>query len=145
MKYKKIGLCKILKRINDNAYEVSLPKNLNISPMFNVADFYKFHGTVLEVVDEQEVEWQHHLPNKKPYTIPKIHDKQSTSIRQGQYNRYLVQWDGLPDIENTWLSEWVVMQLDPSKLHDFTNSHLQQQCFFQEGENDAGSLESHNF
>ena len=37
------------------------------------------------------------------------------------------------------------MQLDPSKLQDFNNSHLQEQRFFQEGENDAGSSESHNF
>lgn len=57
LKYKKIGPCKILKRINDNAYEVSLPDNLNISPVFNVADLHKFHGTTPDVADGQEVEW----------------------------------------------------------------------------------------
>ena len=109
LKYKKIGPCKILKRINDNAYEVSLLDNLNISPVFNVADLHKFHGTIPEVVDGQKDEWLHQLPHKKPDTIAKILDKQSMSTRQGQYNRYLVQWDGLLDFENTWLSEWAVM------------------------------------
>ena len=51
LKYKKIWPCKILKRINDNAYEVSLPDNLNISPVFNVVDLHKFHGTILDVSD----------------------------------------------------------------------------------------------
>ena len=109
LKYKNIGLCKILKRINDNTYKVILSNNLNISPMFNVSDLHKFYGTIPKVANGQEVEWKHHLPHKKPYTTAKILDKQSTSTRQGKYNLYLVQWDGLPDTKNTWLSEWEVM------------------------------------
>ena len=44
MEYNKIGLCKILKKINDNAYKVDLPPDLEISPMFNVSNLYIFHG-----------------------------------------------------------------------------------------------------
>jgi hypothetical protein len=44
LKYKKIGPCKILKKINDNAYKVYLLANLDISLMFNVFDLYIFHG-----------------------------------------------------------------------------------------------------
>ena len=44
LKYKKIGSCKIIKKINDNAYEVSLPENLDISPIFNVSNSYTFRG-----------------------------------------------------------------------------------------------------
>ncbi|KAK3006607.1 hypothetical protein RJ639_016502 [Escallonia herrerae] len=40
---KKVGPCRILRRVNDNAYVVALPDYLEISPTFNVADFYPFH------------------------------------------------------------------------------------------------------
>ena len=35
---KKIGPCKILQRINLNAYIVDLPADLKISPTFNIVD-----------------------------------------------------------------------------------------------------------
>ena len=40
LKYKKIGPCKILKKINNNAYKVNLPVDLNISSVFNVFMIY---------------------------------------------------------------------------------------------------------
>ena len=43
LKYKEIGPCKILKKINDNAYEVELPSGLDISPAFNISNLYTFH------------------------------------------------------------------------------------------------------
>ena len=43
LKYKKIGPCRILKKIYDNAYRLELPKRFDISPTFNIADLYKFH------------------------------------------------------------------------------------------------------
>ena len=39
---KKIGLCRILKKISDNAYVLELPEELDISPTFNVVEFYKY-------------------------------------------------------------------------------------------------------
>jgi hypothetical protein len=56
LKCKKIGPCKILKKINDNDYKVDLPFDLDISPMLNVSNLYIFHGNDLgddseEVVD----------------------------------------------------------------------------------------------
>ena len=56
LKYKKIRPCKILKNINDNAYEVELPSGLDISPVFNISDLYTFHHDDTSVEKEDEVD-----------------------------------------------------------------------------------------
>ena len=42
LKMKKIGPCKIVRKISSNAYEIELPIGIGISPIFNVADLYLY-------------------------------------------------------------------------------------------------------
>ena len=51
LKMKKFGPCKILKNFDSgNAYEVDLPDDIDISPIFNVVDLCKYHESKDEVV-----------------------------------------------------------------------------------------------
>lgn len=50
-KLKKIGPCRLLRKFSTNAYEVKLPKNIGISPIFNVADLYPYKESEDEVID----------------------------------------------------------------------------------------------
>jgi hypothetical protein len=42
LKMKKIGPCKILRNFDANAYEIELPDDVGISPIFNVSDLYPY-------------------------------------------------------------------------------------------------------
>ena len=65
LKYKKNSPCKILKKINDNAYKADLPVELAISFVFNIFDLYVFHGTDQGNFHDEEVDWQQTIPRKK--------------------------------------------------------------------------------
>ena len=39
---KNIGPCNFLRKFSANAYEIELPSDLQISPIFNVQDLYPF-------------------------------------------------------------------------------------------------------
>jgi hypothetical protein len=39
---KKIGPCKISRKFDSNAYEIELPDDVGISPIFNVSDLYPY-------------------------------------------------------------------------------------------------------
>jgi len=51
LKNRNFGPCKILKKVNDNAFIVDLPKEFNMYATFNVADLKKYYPS--EYSDEQ--------------------------------------------------------------------------------------------
>ena len=96
VKFKNIGPCKILRKFSANAYEIELPPNVGISPIFNVADLYKYQGedttTETENAGEQEVDWVKQLPIKETMHPKRILDKKVYKKTQGQeYFQYLVK------------------------------------------------------
>jgi hypothetical protein len=72
LKYKKIGPCKILRKIFDNAYKLDLLEAFDISPIFNVSELYEFH----EEEEDGEVgtmqEWEGQFPVKPDEEIEEI-------------------------------------------------------------------------
>ena len=54
LKIKKIGPCKILRKIATNAYEIELPDNVGISLIFNVAYLYPYSRDDVGELDDQE-------------------------------------------------------------------------------------------
>ena len=72
---------------------------------------------------EVGVDWQQDIPIKKKENISHILDKETLHTRQGQYNRYLVQWEGLAPTESTWITEGGLWNLDHVKWKQFEDNN----------------------
>ena len=62
LKMKKIGPCRILKKLSANTYELEMPTGVGISPIFNVVYLYPYvagdTGTFIEGKDPtKDVQW----------------------------------------------------------------------------------------
>jgi hypothetical protein len=68
LKLKKIGPCKVLRKFSSNAYEIELPNDIGISPIFNISYFVSFQGrkkistNAPEPDDDQIINWEQQLP-----------------------------------------------------------------------------------
>jgi hypothetical protein len=69
LKSKKIGPCRILRKFFANAYEIELPPGVGISPIFNVADLYKYENEAADDTTQDqetpEIDWVKQLPTAK--------------------------------------------------------------------------------
>ena len=112
LKMKKFGPCKIVKRHDSgNAYEVELPADLNISPVFNISDLTEYYegGDSDEVVD---IQWSIPTATSDTKEIEEILDSRiGRSTRNRTYEEYLVKWKGRPVEDSSWLAREEVDRL----------------------------------
>ena len=101
--------CKILKKFeNGNSYEVELPYDINISPIFNIADLYKHHES------EDEVVVSYDYPKQQIEEVEQTLDQRiSKSTRGKDYYEYLVKWKNRPMGDALWIYQ---SQLDSTQV-----------------------------
>jgi hypothetical protein len=59
MKLKKIVPCKILRKNDENSYEIELLENVGISPIFNISDMYPYREYDTKgLEDQKEIQWK---------------------------------------------------------------------------------------
>ena len=119
LKSKKIGPCRILRKFSANAYEIELPPGVGISPIFNVADLYKYEKEAADdtAQDQEtpEIDWVKQLPTAKNLQPERILDKKVyKKTRAREYFQYLVKWKGQPITEATWVTEDILQKLGKS-------------------------------
>jgi len=96
VKWKNIGPCNIMRKFSSNSYEIELPKDVGISPIFNIADLYPYHvGEYIQTIEqdgkEKQVLWEVQLPKMEPMVPERILDTRvSKQIRGKEYFEYLV-------------------------------------------------------
>jgi hypothetical protein len=104
LKMKNIGPCKILRKFDANAYEIELPDDVVISPIFNVSYMYPYRKDDTEGSEDQEkIQWEKQMPIEKKPQMEKIVDQRiGKETRRKTYFEYLVKWKGHPIEDASW-------------------------------------------
>ena len=111
LRMKKIGPPRIVRKLSTNAYEIELPEGIGISPIFNVADFYPYKETKVELqkgpIEDEEhiVHWGEQMPKTVQKEVEAVLEKRVSKRTRGQdYFQYLVKWKGQPMRDANWLT-----------------------------------------
>jgi hypothetical protein len=107
LKMKQIGPCKILRNFDANAYDIELPDDVGISPIFNVSGHYPYRKDDREgSIDQEKIQWekQMHIA-RKPQMENIIDHRIGKKTQRKTYLVYLVNWKGHPIEDSNWESE----------------------------------------
>ena len=90
-----------------NTYEVELPDDMDISPIFNVYDLYKYESydeiCVPDDYPKNNIKEVEHILNQKV----------GKKTRGKDYYEYLVKWKNIPVEDVAWISQF---ELDSDKV-----------------------------
>ena len=95
------GPYKISRQLGNVAYELELPSNTKIHPVFHVSQLKQAKGTMLHCLPlptylSADMEWM-----VEPYKVLAV---RSTSANPCNVTNVLIQWKGLPEFEASWES-----------------------------------------
>jgi hypothetical protein len=107
LKMKKIGPCKIMSKFDANTYEIELPDDVGISPIFNVSNLYPYRKDETEGSKYQEnVQWEKQIPiAEKPQMEKNVDQRIGRKTRRKTYFEYLFKWKGHPIEDPSWENE----------------------------------------
>jgi len=132
LKYKKIGPCKILRKFSTNAYEIQLPPDIGISPIFNVVDLFPYNAQEVDdsvVRPERDTQlgdssWRKQLPSAQSHEIERILSTQvAKKTHRKEYLRYLVKWRDCPIEDSSWLDAAQIQKVGYSVEELMERSH----------------------